>query len=63
VAINTDHHEKSGNIIKLFANLRATYGVLLIGKGKQQCLPNLTNQSGALLQIGEGISNYPVNII
>jgi len=32
VAINTDHHEKSGNIIKLLANLRATYGVFLIGK-------------------------------
>ena len=35
VAINTDHHEKTGNIIKLFANLRATYGVFLIGKTKQ----------------------------
>jgi methionine biosynthesis protein MetW len=35
VAINTDHHEKSGNIIKFFANLRATYGVFLIGKRKQ----------------------------
>jgi len=35
VAINTDHHEKTGNIIKLFANLRATYGVFLIGKKKQ----------------------------
>ena len=32
VAINTDHREKSGNVIKLFANLRATYGVFLIGK-------------------------------
>ena len=31
VSINTDHHEKSGNIIKLLANLRATYGVFLIG--------------------------------
>ncbi|MCF8128048.1 MAG: methionine biosynthesis protein MetW [Deltaproteobacteria bacterium] len=30
-AINTDHHENSGNIIKLFSNLRATYGVFLIG--------------------------------
>ena len=30
VAINTDHHEKSGNIIKFFANFRATYGVFLI---------------------------------
>jgi len=34
VAINTDHHEKSGNVIKFFANLRATYGVFLIGKRK-----------------------------
>jgi len=34
VAINTDHHEKSGNIIKVFANLRATYGVFLIGNNK-----------------------------
>ncbi len=34
VAINTDHHEKSGNIIKLFANFRATYGVFLIGRPK-----------------------------
>lgn len=32
VAINTDHHEKSGNIVKYFANLRATYGIFLIGK-------------------------------
>ena len=31
VAINTDHHERSGNIIKFFANFRATYGVFLIG--------------------------------
>ena len=31
VAMNTDHHEKTGNIIKSFANLRATYGVFLIG--------------------------------
>jgi methionine biosynthesis protein MetW len=31
VAMNTDHHEKTGNIIKFFANLRATYGVFLIG--------------------------------
>jgi methionine biosynthesis protein MetW len=34
VAINTDYHEKSGNIIKFFANLRATYGIFLIGKRK-----------------------------
>lgn len=32
VAINTDHHEKNGNIVRLFANLRATYGIFLIGK-------------------------------
>jgi len=31
VAINTDHHERSGNIIKFFANFRATYDVFLIG--------------------------------
>ncbi len=35
VAINTDHHEKNGNIITLFANLRATYGIFLIGKRQQ----------------------------
>ncbi|MCP4576330.1 MAG: methionine biosynthesis protein MetW [Deltaproteobacteria bacterium] len=32
VAINTDHHEKRGHIVKIFANLRATYGVFLIGR-------------------------------
>jgi methionine biosynthesis protein MetW len=32
VAINTDHHDRSGNIITLFPNLRASYGIFLIGK-------------------------------
>ena len=34
VAINTINHEKRGNIIKFQPNLRATYGIFLIGKGK-----------------------------
>jgi methionine biosynthesis protein MetW len=34
VAINTINHEKRGNIIKFHPNLRATYGVFLIGKGR-----------------------------
>ena len=33
-AINTINHEKRGNIIKFHPNLRSTYGVFLIGKGK-----------------------------
>jgi len=32
VAINTDHHEKRGNIVEFLPNLRATYGIFLIGK-------------------------------
>jgi len=32
VAINTDRHDRSGNIITLFPNLRASYGIYLIGK-------------------------------
>lgn len=32
VAINTYHHEKKGNIVSLLPNLRATYGIFLIGK-------------------------------
>ncbi len=35
VAINTHNEDRSGNIIKLFANLRATYGIFLIGKRNQ----------------------------
>jgi methionine biosynthesis protein MetW len=34
VAINTINHEKRGNIIKFHPNLRATYGIFLIGKGR-----------------------------
>ena len=33
VAINTVNHEKRGNVIKFHPNLRATYGIFLIGKG------------------------------
>ncbi|OGQ96488.1 MAG: methionine biosynthesis protein MetW [Deltaproteobacteria bacterium RIFOXYD12_FULL_57_12] len=33
VAINTHHHEERGNIIRFLPNLRATYGIILIGKG------------------------------
>ncbi len=32
VAINTNNHEKTGTIIKAWANLRASYGIFLIGK-------------------------------
>lgn len=32
VAINTHHHESRGNIIHFLPNLRATYGIFLIGK-------------------------------
>lgn len=31
VAINTDHHDRGGKIVKLLPNLRATYGIFLIG--------------------------------
>ena len=34
VAINTINHEKRGNIIQFHPNLRATYGIFLIGKGR-----------------------------
>ena len=34
VAINTDAQDKSGKIVKVLPNLLATYGVFLIGKGK-----------------------------
>ncbi len=30
VAINTDHHDKKGNIIHSFTNLRATYGIMML---------------------------------
>lgn len=32
IAINTDQKDKTGNYISLFPNLRATYGIYLIGK-------------------------------
>ena len=32
VAINTNHRDRSGNIISWLPNLRATYGIFLIGK-------------------------------
>jgi len=32
VAINTHNQERSGNIIQFLPNLRATYGIFLIGK-------------------------------
>ncbi len=34
VAINTHHHESKGNIINFLPNLRATYGIILLGKGE-----------------------------
>ena len=34
VAINTQNHERRGNIVKVHRNLRATYGIFLIGRGK-----------------------------
>jgi len=32
VAINTNSHDKRGNIIRFLPNLRATYGIFLVGK-------------------------------
>ena len=34
VAINTNSHDKHGNIVKFLPNLRATYGIFLIGRGQ-----------------------------
>jgi methionine biosynthesis protein MetW len=34
VAINTHHHDLKGNIVKYLPNLRASYGIFLIGKDK-----------------------------
>lgn len=31
-AINTDHHDQHGNIVRLLPNLRATYGIFLLAK-------------------------------
>ena len=33
VAINTDHHDQEGHVIKFLPNMRASYGIFLIGKG------------------------------
>lgn len=33
VAINTNSHDRHGNIVKFLPNLRATYGIFLIGRG------------------------------
>ncbi|MFZ5568835.1 MAG: methionine biosynthesis protein MetW [Thermodesulfobacteriota bacterium] len=32
VAINTDHHDRHGHVIAFLPNLRATYGMFLIGR-------------------------------
>ena len=34
VAINTDHHDSQGNVVRFLPDLRATYGIFLIGKGE-----------------------------
>jgi methionine biosynthesis protein MetW len=34
VAINTNSHDRYGNIVTFLPNLRATYGIFLIGKGE-----------------------------
>lgn len=34
VAINTHHHKEQGHIVRVLPNLRATYGIILIGKGE-----------------------------
>jgi methionine biosynthesis protein MetW len=36
VAINTDKQDKSGRIVRLLPNLRATYGIFMISKGKNR---------------------------
>lgn len=33
VAINTDHHDRHGHVVFFLPNLRATYGMFLIGRG------------------------------
>jgi len=33
VAINTDHHNSWGNVVRILPNLRASYGIFLIGRG------------------------------
>ncbi|MGD8230311.1 MAG: methionine biosynthesis protein MetW [Desulfobacteraceae bacterium] len=34
VAINTNSHDRHGNIVTFLPNLRATYGIFMIGKGE-----------------------------
>ena len=34
-AINTHHHQETGNIVRFLPNLRATYGIFLIGCGQR----------------------------
>ena len=34
VAINTNSHDRHGNIVTFLPNLRATYGIFLVGKGE-----------------------------
>ncbi|MFH1349609.1 MAG: methionine biosynthesis protein MetW [Pseudomonadota bacterium] len=35
VAINTNSSDKRGNVVEFFPNIRATYGIFLIGKGRR----------------------------
>lgn len=35
VAINTDHHDQHGNVVSICSNLRATYGMFLIGRAEE----------------------------
>jgi methionine biosynthesis protein MetW len=36
VAINTHRQQETGNIVTFLPNLRATYGIFLIGRGERQ---------------------------
>lgn len=38
-AINTYHHDQHGNIVSLLPNIRATYGIFLLEKGKSTVTP------------------------
>ncbi|MFH7320417.1 methionine biosynthesis protein MetW [Desulfurivibrio sp. D14AmB] len=35
-AINTDHHDRHGNVVRLLPNLRATYGIFMLAKKKEK---------------------------
>lgn len=35
-AINTDHHDRYGNVVRLLPNLRATYGIFMLAKNKEK---------------------------